>query len=130
MANFDNLPSFLLTIILQSLQFEDFANAFKVWMLGKSMAERAEALSRTDLCKYFMNMYHSQQFHLFMNYAYNLGVHDALYYRASWHLVEKTAYYKSSFDILHRLKMEGHGRSNFAFDFFSIVYSEGNYRII
>lgn len=127
MTTFDKLPSFLVTIVFQKFDFEDFANAFKVWMLGKSFAERTDALSRMDLCRFFMNMHHSEQFPLFMNYAYHLGVYDAMYYRAIWHVVEKTPYYKNGLELLHALKDKGHGRSGFFFEFFTIIYSQGDY---
>lgn len=74
MTTFEQLPSFILPTLLQNLNFEDFANAFKVWMHRKDHATQAHILSEFDLVKFFFSGQWKEQFEPFMNYACNLGV--------------------------------------------------------
>lgn len=126
MNTYANLPSFIVPVILEKLDFEEFANAFKVWMHGKSPEIRAQVLQNVDLCKYFKNAAWKEEFEAFMTYSCNLDVHDALFYLPAWHLVRKTLYKEDAFFVLNALGEEGHLRSIFCFNFFKILYAESH----
>lgn len=92
MVNFENLPAFIVSVVLKDLDFNDFANAFKVWMHGKSAEDRVIGLSGVDIGKYYDEQWYNHQFRSFINYALNLGVGDADYFLFVSHLVQKSPY--------------------------------------
>lgn len=124
MTNFNELPSFIIPILLQNLEFEDFANAFKVWMHRKNHETQAWVLSEISFGNFFKYGAWNQQFDRFLNYACNLGVHDALFYLPVWHLVRKVEFEEDAFFVLQTLSEEGHLQSTFAYNFFKILYSQ------
>ncbi|KAK1401326.1 hypothetical protein POM88_000931 [Heracleum sosnowskyi] len=124
MVNFEDVPPFMISILLQQFNFEDFANAFRIWKNGKSHLTQAHVLEEIDLCKFFKVGEWNSQFEPFMNYASNLGVHDALFYLPAWHLARKTGEKDDAFFILHSLSEEGHFKSKLSYHFFKILYGE------
>lgn len=124
MTTLQQLPSFILPTLLQNLDFEDFANTFKVWMHRKDDEVKAHILSEFDLCKFFPSGQWKKQFEPFMNYACNLGVDDALFYIPAWHLAQQTGFKDDAFYVLKYLTDGGHLRSKFAYSFFRLLYTE------
>lgn len=124
MASFSDLPSFLVSILLENFDFEDFANAFRIWKNGKNHLNQAHVLEEIDLCKFFKVGEWNTQFQLFINYASNLGVHDALFYVPAWQLVNNNGEKEDAFSVLRTLSENGHLKSALSYHFFKILHRE------
>lgn len=123
---FQDLPPVILPLVLEKLDFEDFANAFKIWMHHKSGEVRANVLSTMDLCSYFRRGLWSGQLRPFINYATHLGVHDAMHYDPARHLACNTGDKETALELLETLSNQGHLRSKFSLNFFSVLYCVGD----